>query len=272
MNIPTIWKFFMAVYREGYDEIKVSFSPDERHEFPYKYFFHHKILRPGQSRKYSSLEIIQEMVNRFTGFEIIEHRKNYCIIKDMASLTSKEFDSLFRRVFLLILQMSQEVLEAIKTNDIECAQYINDMDINVDKFHDYCIRVLNKTGFKDAQTSQILFATLFTLELLADEFKSIANHLMKSGKRVSMKNIQTMAEMTNEQLRGYYELFFSFDNKKIIQLTEKDISIHIYKDELFHKPDRKSRLTDMELEVLNHFRSVGKAINSLIELRIELEF
>jgi phosphate uptake regulator len=271
MNIPTIWKYFMVVYREGYDEVKVMFRPEESHESPYKYFVYHQINGPGQSKQRTSFETIQEMANRFIGFEIIEHHKNYCIIKDMVQLSTKEFDSSFRRVFLLILQMSEELLEAVKTNNIQNAQYINDMDINVDKFNDYCVRVMNKTGFKDAQSSQILFTTLFMLEMLADELKSIANHLIKSIKCIRVKNLLTMAEMTNDQLRDYYELYYNFDKKKLIQLSERDLKTHLYIPEMYHRPGKTS-LNDEELEILNHFRRVVKAINSLIELRIELEF
>jgi hypothetical protein len=34
MDIPTMWKYFMAVYREGYDEIIVKFDPKKIYETP----------------------------------------------------------------------------------------------------------------------------------------------------------------------------------------------------------------------------------------------
>ena len=37
MDIPTIWKHFMSVYREGYDEVKVKFNPKLETESPYKF-------------------------------------------------------------------------------------------------------------------------------------------------------------------------------------------------------------------------------------------
>ena len=38
MDVPTIWKYFMGIYREGYDEVKVNFSPGTRLDNPSKFF------------------------------------------------------------------------------------------------------------------------------------------------------------------------------------------------------------------------------------------
>ena len=51
MDIPTIWKYFMAVYREGYDEVLVKFS-DKKLENPYKFFTSHRVdLRYKKERE-----------------------------------------------------------------------------------------------------------------------------------------------------------------------------------------------------------------------------
>ena len=43
MDIPTIWKYFTAVYREGYSEVKVKFDPKMELESPYKFYSQHRI-------------------------------------------------------------------------------------------------------------------------------------------------------------------------------------------------------------------------------------
>ena len=43
MDIPTAWKYFMATYREGYDEVRVKFDPDMKFENPYKFFTKHRL-------------------------------------------------------------------------------------------------------------------------------------------------------------------------------------------------------------------------------------
>jgi phosphate uptake regulator len=275
MDIPTIWKYFMAVYREGYDELKVEFDPDQIHESPYKHFDSHAIdIKYGKkSRQHKPTETIQEIANRFVGFEVIEHHKDYCIIKDLSESSAKEFESSLRRVYLLILQMGEEVTEAIKTNNPSLVSHTHDIDINVDKFHDYCIRVLNKKGYANAKKTNLIFSYLFLLEILGDEFKNIARHITEDMKGKKLTNLLPLAEVTLEQLNKIYDLYYNFTKNKVIEMSKRDMEIYFYLPKIYKKkPGKKSELSDDELEILNHFRRIGRYINSLTELRIEMEY
>ena len=274
MNIPTIWKYFMAAYREGSDEIKVIFKPGELYDYPYKYFASHAVdSKYNQISKRTATETIQDITNRFIGLEIIEHNKNYCILRDMAEISTREFDASFRRVFLLILQVGEEIQESIRTNNHELVQNIIDIDINIDKFHDYCVRVLNKTGFKDAKKSHLMFLTLYFLEILGDEFKNVSQHIYKDMSGQKLNNLSELAIMTITQFKNFYELFYNFSKDKVIRLSKEDFDIHSYLPKLYRKDlGKKSRLTDTELEIFNHFRRISVLINSLIEIRVEMDF
>lgn len=273
MDIPTIWKYFMGAYREGYDEVKVLFKPGESYDSPYKFIAAHAIDAKFAKNpvKRTSAETIQDITSRFIGFEIMEHHKNYCIIRDMADISTKEFDSSFRRVFLLILQMGAEIVEAIKVNNIDIAEHTHDTDINVDKFHDYCVRVLNKTGFKNVKKSHIMFSTLYLLEMLGDELKTISHHLMNDMKGRKLNSLIDISEMTLDQIRKFYDIFYNFDKAKVIEMSKQDMDIHFYLPKLYKKGASK-RLSDEELEIINHFRRISKIVNALIELRIEMDF
>jgi len=277
LDVPSIWKYFMAVYREGYDGVVVKFDPTISYESPYKFTTTHKIDINYNSnvkkRKHTPFEAIQEITNRFIGFEIIEHHNDYCIIKDMSEPSSKEFESSLRRVFLLIQQMGEEILETLKTGKRDFINHLHDIDINVDKFHDYCLRVLNKTGFKEQRKTHLMFAILYLLEMLADEYKSISNHILIDMKDKALGNILPFAELTTGEFNTFYDLFYKFDKKKIVEISDRDREIYSYLPKLYKKnPNKRSQLRDDELEIFNHFRRISKYINSLIELRIEMEF
>ncbi len=274
LDIPTIWKYFMAVYREGYDEVKVMFDPDEIFESPYKHFTTHSVdTKYGQkSRNHTPTETIQEITNRFIGFEVVEHHKDYCLIRNLTELTSKEFDASLRRVFLLIIQMAEELVEAIKKNNPEIVRHTHDIDINVDKFHDYCIRVLNKTGCKDSRKSHLYFTTLYLLEIIGDEFKNVARHLLEDMKGKKLDNLLPLGELTHEQINSYYNIFYNFTKSKALDISKRDMEIYFYYPKIYKKkPGKKSELHDDELEILNHFRRITRYINALTELRIEME-
>jgi phosphate uptake regulator len=187
LDLPTIWKYFMAAYREGYDEVLVRYNPSMVLESPYKFFNQHKLdLRYKKATEKKPMsEVLEGFVRRFIGFEVIEHAKDHIVIKEMGESSSKEFDNSLRRVFLLIQQMFDETIEAIEKNDVEILSHMHDVDINLDKFHDYCIRILNKVGNKEPRKTSLLFATLFILEMIGDEFKNISHHLLYDFKASS---------------------------------------------------------------------------------------
>ncbi|HRZ86030.1 MAG TPA: hypothetical protein P5277_04610 [Candidatus Paceibacterota bacterium] len=268
MDIPTVWKYFMACYREGYDEIVVNFKPDKRFDNPYKFITqHHLDSRYIKDKNQQTvLEFIHGVVNRFIGFEIVDHGKNYVIIKDMGEPSSREFDNALRRIFLLLQEMIEETCNGLREEDPQILAHIPDVDINLDKFHDYCIRILNKIGNKDSRKTHILFTTLYLLELMGDEFKNISTHLIRDFSKSEFKNIFEIADSIKEQIDLFYSLFYQYDLKKVMKISEIDQKRYANVTKVFKKTTKE------EDEIFHHLRIVTRYINALTELRIEMEF
>jgi phosphate uptake regulator len=268
MDIPTIWKYFMVIYREGYDEIRVNFNPNQLLENPYKYFSQHRYdPRYKQGRELlTPLEAIQNFVTRFIDFEIIEPGKDYVIVREMGELTEREFDNSLRRVFLLLEQMAEETLEAIETNNPSLVSHMHDVDINLDKFHDYCVRILNKVGNKDSKKTSLLFSTLYILEMIGDEFKTISHHIIFDKSKKKFDNLSTLANLIRNQLDIYSKLFYKFDQEKIKELAKIDEKLYLSVGPMYKKANED------EKEIFHHLRLIEKYINALLELRIEMEF
>lgn len=269
LDIPTIWKYFMGIYREGYNEVLVKFPVDFNAESPYKFFAQHKLdlKLKKESEKKNGIDFLTGLVNRFIGWEIVDYGKDFVIIKEMTEPTSKEFDNSLRRVFLLIQQMADEVVEALRSGNTKPLNHINNVDINIDKFHDYCIRILNKVGNKDSRKTSLLFSSLYILEMLGDEFKNIALHLIQDYSKTSFKEIESVTESIRKEIYLYYDLFYTFDKAKVIQMSELD------KERYFGVGKLGKRIKEPEeIEIFHHLRIIAKYINALIELRIEMEF
>jgi len=268
-DIPTIWKYFMAAYREGCDEVYVKFPSNLKLDSPYKFFVDHKLdLKYGKQReKETALEFFHDLVNRFIGFEIVGYGKDYILVREMSVPTSKEFDNSLRRVFLLAEQMSEETCEAIKSNDPRLLTHIHDVDINLDKFHDYCIRILNKLGNKESRKMSLLFSTLYFLELIGDEFKNISHHLLYDFPKTDFKNLEETADSIREQLALYYSLFYKFDKEKVIEISALDSQRYFNVKKVY----KKTKTTE-EKEIFHHLRVIAKYMIALIEIRIEMEF
>ncbi len=212
--------------------------------------------------------MLSDLVNRFIGMEIIDHGEGYCIIREMGEVSSKEFDNSLRRIFLLLLDLFDKLISLIKNNkigDMSICKTIHIMDINVDRFIDYCCRINNKINDSSFQKNKpIMFSTLFLLELLGDEFKYIGAHLARSKKNVD--EVLPFVETIKEHFEMYYHLFYKFDRDDVIKFGNNDFKI--YND---HFKVRESVNKDAQ-SIRRHFMQISKFVFCLMELRIEMEF
>lgn len=271
LSIPMLWRFFQSAYREGYDEIKLVYDPNKKsYEGVYNYYasqFDYSRLGESSPER-PALNMIQELVDRFIGIAVIDHGEGYCTIKEMGELTSKEFDNSLRRIFLLILELFDKVISLIKNNkigDIGICKTIHIMDINVDRFIDYCARINNKINDSTFQKNKpIMFSTLFLLELLGDEFKYIGNHLARSKKKVD--EIAEFADIVKQHFEMYYHLFYKFDREGVIKFGKNDFKI--YND---HFKWKESPNKDVQ-SIRGHLMQISKFVFCLMELRIEMEY
>lgn len=272
LDIPTIWKYLMAIYREGYNEIRIEFDPNIHYPDPFKIYKlnESKTKEPKKLKEYSSLGVINYMAHRFIGLEVIESHQDYCILHDLAEPSQKEFETSLRRVFLLIQQMSEELGEAIKNNKPSLIEHTQEIDIAVDKFHDYCIRILNKTKFKGYKKSHTLFATLYLLELLGDEYKHISHKILTNINNINLKNLEEMQSLVNAQFETFYDVYYNFDRDKIVDYSKRDFEIHFYAPKNHDK--KQTKPLDKELQVFSYYRRISQYLNALLELRIEMEY
>lgn len=170
--------------------------------------------------------------------------------------------------------MFRKVCESTEANDLRIVQHMHDEDINVDKFHDYCMRILNKTGLTGSKKHSVYFSTLYILELLGDELKNIAIHFINDfDKKPDLSNLVAVSKRIMDLFEMYYDLFYKFDREKVINFFNQDNKLYFQFPKMYKRTKNgQSGLSVNEIEVINHFRRILKFINALVELRIEMEF
>lgn len=269
-TIPLLWRYFQSAYRSGCTEIKIVFDPAKNlYEDAFHYYttqFDYKYLGEKIPPK-PAIVMIQEVVGRFVGIDIMESGKGYCVIKEMADVSSKEFDNSLRRIFLVIFQLFDRLIEAIEKDEIDDAMLckeIHAIDLNIDKFVDYCARILNRVSdVAPEKKKPLIFSSLFILELIGDEFKYIAKHIALSKKTV--KDSAEIARSVRNHFETYYKLYYTFDRKTAIQFGEDDI--RVYKEHFGSKNTLRGESKSIE----RHFMMVSKLTLALTELRIQME-
>jgi len=267
LPIPILWKYISTIYREGYDEIIINFSdPYKKYENAYGYStaYSEDIAVPKESKNVFST--IMDMTNRFIGIEIIDFKNDHCIIRQMEEPSDKQFDNAVKRIFFIIDQFFLDLISAIGKGDLRVLEETHITDTNLDRFHDFCCRVLNKTGSRSPHKSQLTFTTLYILEMLADEFKSISNYLLKKGKITDKKAMLKFCNIIYKQYTLYNTLVSKFDCELIKEIY--NTSFDLFKN----SPEIYSNKRNGDLEVFYHLRKISEYIYSLTELRLEEEF
>ncbi len=270
-DVPMIWRFFQAAYREGYDEIKLVYNPHKKNQagaFDF-YTSHLAYEKMGEKKRFKPvIDMIHEIVSRFVGIEIIEHGEGFCVIREMGEPSAKEFDNSLRRIFLLIDDLFDNIIYKIEhkeTGHIDICKELHTLDRSVDRFVDYCCRINNKINDSSFQKNKpIMFSTLFLLELLGDEFKYIGTHLATTKKDIN--EVLPFAQRVKDHFDMYYHLFYKFDRDLAIKFGENDFKI--YND---HFNLKESKNKDAH-SIRRHFMQISKFIFCLMELRIEMNF
>lgn len=264
-----IWRYISAVYRAGYDEFRIYFD-NVKEKKRYSAFSYNTLdLLYSQNHQekpvLSPIEVIQSAVNRCIGVEIIDQKENWCLVKELGETTYKEFDNALRRIFLLLLSLSEETLNSVKAGSVkDSLKSVHLIDTNIDRFTDFCFRVLNKKGYQDFRKTPTIYSILLLLEMIGDEFKKISIHLIEA-KKITNKT-EGLLNIQHRQLRRFYHLFYRFSKEKCSEIYEEDSKGHTYNSDLF-----ESLSTD-EKEILHHLKKIGIYLTSLTELRIDLEY
>jgi phosphate uptake regulator len=206
-------RVLQGIYRSGVNETKLRFKNS-------------KILE-------ETSDIIEQ---KLIGYEIVEHKKDYLIIKDITKESEEEFKTVFRRLFLLLLELSES----------EDAVQIKIVDKNIKRLINYCQRILIKRGHSEFLKTPLYYLMLDRLEKIGDEFKWL------SCVKITKKKDKDYLKEIRGIMRTAYEVFYKFDSRKYNTIVRKSYNL---KNEikLGEKVDRATI----------HLHNLARIINSL---------
>lgn len=193
---PMTARFIHAMYKRGIDEIKCNFD------------------------KQSELEFVQKALGKETvGYEIVEQGKNYCVIKNVSG-DLEEFDPILRRIFLLLISMAEEGLQAIKAKDNATLKTLIPMEESNNRFTTTCRRYLNKKGHESAAAVGPLYYIIEDLENLADQYKYLYKFLSSKDLKKFKISEPTLKyfEKTTQLIHKYYDFFYKPDKEKVAEI------------------------------------------------------
>lgn len=204
-----------ALYKSGYDEIEVTFSNTKE------------------------LENAQNFVREsFIGFEITEQRKNSIVIKKISEIEIEEFDTILRRVFLVLLSVADESYQASAKQDKEWLKQLVLRDKDINKLTDFCRRIINKKGYAKFKRNPPLYFIVEQIEKIGDLYrelcKTAANNKKKPG-----KELLALHKTSNDFLRKFYHFYYNFDLKSLNEFAREFENIKKSFKNISHRISRR---------------------------------
>ena len=207
-----IWTEISAAYLSGFDEMKVYYNSAE------------------------DLKVIEnDVLNAMMGFELIEHTSKWCILKKIVDERGDEFDVIMRRIFLGLLETSNEYLKVL--NGESRGEFILPFERTNNRQTYYLRRLVAKGEYKLSDKNVFAGALVFLLEQLMNQYKYSLWSIEKENFPKNDKEIIKMYEKIHLKLEMLYKLYFNYSKESFQEFEMKTI-----------KPDSRYGLMLKELE------------------------
>ncbi|MBT5023638.1 phosphate uptake regulator PhoU [Candidatus Woesearchaeota archaeon] len=226
------WVYLTNIYIRGDDEVVVKFKD------------------PKES------DTVIEIADKLIGFEAVEQGRDYVLLKDIAGSNELEFDLVLRRLFRLIIFMGKDGVEYLKSGDIKTLKELARRDHSVNKFCSYCLRILNKRGYKEFEKTQHFYNTIQFLELLGDEYSRLYYGLEKGIRKEFVKLFEEIIKMNEE----FYSLFYKYDDAVATRILEERNRIREQTKVL------KKNMTTDEILFIYRIRKMAELIGDMMKI------
>jgi len=252
LDRTSILYYIEILYRIGYDEIVVKFTNPETE--------HYRL-----NKKEKVISIINYISSRLIGMEVIQQKENFALLKSLQTISPKEFDTVIRRIFILLKDASEDIISEIKKGDFLSLETIEEKHDSIAKFISYGMRVLNKVGTGDKRNTYILFHILNQIDKITDIIKYSSREIIEKKRKVS-KDAISILEKIDLSIKWYAEFFFKFDTSKI-----KDI--YFNRDTVIKKiREKENKLIPEDLLLVEYFRHILEFLVDITQARMGLEY
>lgn len=151
--------------------------------------------------------------DHFLGMEIIEKRKDRCIIENVTEPNPKKFDQMFKRIFIIILDSLETIKDSIETHNPEIGIFLVRQYNKIDQYANFCMRTLNKLG----RSSGSQYTMVHYLLVMQGEMKRLFNLLNDvSVQKADPKFMKNVSEL----FRDFYNQFYK---KELVKLHETNL-------------------------------------------------
>jgi len=195
---PAILTLLTTIYRRGYDEITVHYETPEEYQH------------------------IATAVRTLLGYAVMENRKGTCIIKSLPTQLEQDFETLFRRVFLILLQQAEDLSDL----DEKLIKNFYHRDADLNTIVNLALRMISKGHIPDRFEELHLFHALLILEECGDD---MTRFTIEAAQEKDVAKCKEGVEKCTNMLRMLYDCYFQ----------KKGTIMDFYKQYYVYWPDAK---------------------------------
>jgi phosphate uptake regulator len=186
-----------ALHKKGYDEIELFYD------------------NPAIAK------VIHDRVkNLMLGFTVASQSEKRCVLKSVSKEIEAEFDLSLRRAWLVSLELANNSLKIIESQHLSGLAELTELESSNNQLTNFCERILNKSEYREPDKTHFIYAVVWNLEKVCDDYKYICDYLAKE-ETVSIGNdVLEVYKKANLLFKGYYELFYDFELKKLNELNK----------------------------------------------------
>ena len=242
VNLGSFNKNHISVcYNVGYDGIDVNFN------------------------NIDIFKMIQRQLSYCTGFEIVNQKESFCKIRNISSVHDEDFEMLLRRTFIMLIELADQTLDAIKKGEYDRLDEIRMLEYTNNKYTCILKRMLYIKGYsRNYNRTHSAYCYIFDIERLADDFKRICDYFCENKNIKASKGSLDYFEEVIKLLRTLYEIYYKFNAEKGRFLLDQG------KEDLKQGYDLLKTCSKKESIVIHHLIDNNIRIYEMFEQYLEM--
>jgi len=200
LNRWKIRKILFGAYKNGFEEIEINFKDP------------------------NILAVINNESEMLLGFEIITQRKDFCLLKNVASPLKESFPDLVNKTFLFTLSYLEDIFTAFETKDFKSLEDLELRERNQNKLILALLRLLLEYRYIITPNPEFIYFIISEIEAIGDNFKHICR-VYKNKEIVLGTDVRNFFRETLNLFRTTYKLYYKFDLQKHVQLAKENIKM-----------------------------------------------
>lgn len=226
--------YVRSAYHKGYDNITVKYTNPQ--------FLHIRTNTPKEINN-----IINEEVSQLVGFEIIDIKNGSIEIANLTYDKNEDFNKILKKIFFQLSDFCDLVINSISQNNKIDLKIVEEKHDSIERFNNYCLRLLNKKYTLPARDERILYHIVSSIDTVNNLFKVFYRDGVYHSPKLNQKTIEFYKEVLT-YIRDFKELFYSYNNKLVFEMSKKRKNIRENLWQISEKVPARDLLLMVELK------------------------